>query len=476
VKVDYDRVCLVFLGALDLQPLAIPPYLDEQCGDDAELRKEVESLLGFHDTSELIDESTQPLHLHTPLQPDGPAPTQAPLIGGRYRELDLLGVGGCGRVVRAWDDVLKRFVAHKRVRTDHAPLARMLQHEARLLAWLDHTGAVPVYDAGFDEGGAFYTMRVFGGETLRERLDREGRLPIRQTIRILSRMSETMANAHAKGVLHLDLKPANIMLLPYGQVCILDWGVARFHDLTMYQAYRRAAGDLEVAQESGYSGIAGTPAYMPVEQVSGEGLSRTADIFACGTILYEMLCGKLPHAGGSSPLAVLRKAISEVTPPRAHRADIPEALEGLCLQMIAAEPSHRPSSFEQVIAALDRLNHGAERVEERSLAAGQVLFREGESGTEAFQILAGSLSITIDGTDGATELARRGVGDLVGEMAAVSGATRSATVTALEPTRVAIVTSEVIETALETANPMVARMLRSLVDRLREEADRARRG
>lgn len=475
MKPDYERVREVFLGALDLEPLAIPPYLDQSCGDDPILRREVESLLGFHDTSELVDDSTQEAYLQTLVGPDATTPT-AQVHDGRYRELSLLGIGGCGRVVRAWDDTLKRVVAHKRVRSDQPRLAHMLKYEARLLAWLDHPGAVPVYDAGVDEEGAFYTMRVVDGETLRQRLDREGRLPVRQTIRILARTSEAMANAHAKGVLHLDLKPANIMLLPYGQVCILDWGVARFHDLEAYQAYRSAAGDAEVATEAGYQGVAGTPAYMPVEQAAGEGVTPTADIFACGTILYEMLCGELPHARGASPLAVLQKAIAPVTPPRSHRADIPEALEALCLQMIAPEPRDRPATFEEVIASLDRLNHGAPVAEERTLPAGGVLFREGDPGTEAFQILQGSLAITIEGPEGPTELARRGVGDLIGEMAVVSGAPRSATVTAIEPTRVAVVTGQVIEQALATANPMVARMLRSLVDRLREEADRARRG
>lgn len=475
MRVDANRVRELFFGALDLEPEAIPAYLDEACGDDAALRAEVASLLGFHDESDLVAQGSSNTAFLETLVDAHEAPLPSTVDTGRYRELSELGVGGCGRVTRAWDAVLKRVIAHKRVRFDDEMRKGMLQHEARLLAWLDHPGAVPVFEGSFDEeAGAFYTMRLLEGDTLRERLDAKGQLAVREAIRIVARISETMANAHAKGVLHLDLKPANIMLLPYGQVCILDWGVARFHDMDAYRAYLRSVGEAEEAPEAGYAGVAGTPAYMPVEQATGDGVSVGADIYACGTLLYEMLAGELPHRTGSSALAVFQKALAEVTPLREHRADIPEALEALCLQMIAPDPDDRPASFDDVLAALDQLNHGATNAEERRLAPGQVLFREGDRGAEAFQILEGAVAISVAGPEGPTELARRGVGDLIGEMAVVSGAPRSATVTAVEPTRVAVVTGDVIERALEASNPLVARMLRSLVDRLREEADRAR--
>jgi len=475
-EVNRERVRELFFEAMELADDAVDAYLDAQCGDDAGLRAEVASLLGFHDDRDLIGATVGPSSLETVVEPNdarvGPAPDL--VLDGRYRELDVLGVGGCGRVVRAWDDTLKRIVAHKRVLPDQPEaLGPMLRHEARLLAWLDHPGTVPVFDGGFDDQGAYYTMRVLDGETLRKRLDREGKLSIREAIRVLARVSETMANAHAKGVLHLDLKPANIMLMPHGHVCLLDWGVARFHDLAAYQAFRASVGDAERPEEAGYQGVAGTPAYMPVEQVAGTGVEPTADIYAAGTILYEMLIGTLPH-DSRSPVAVLRKAITEVVPPRRRRADVPEALEQLCLAMIAADPSRRPASFEDVLAHLDRLHSGPSAAAERHLSPGEVLFREGEAGSAAYQILEGAMAIRVRGPEGSTELARRGVGDLVGEMAVVSGSPRSATVVALEPTRVAVVTSEVIEGALEASNPLVARMLRSLVDRLRQEADRAR--
>lgn len=471
----HPRARELFRAALGLPPGAVAAYLEEACAGDRALRAEVEALLELQGNREPVA-----------LGPAGPA-TEATLFhlaeavaggagDGRYRELSELGRGGCGRVTRSWDDVLKRSVAHKEVLYDDEVQRGMLRHEARILAWLDHPGAVPVYDGRFEGTKWAYTMRLLEGETLRRRLHDQRRLTIAEAIRVLARISETMANAHAKGVLHLDLKPANIMLMPYGQVCILDWGVARFHDVEAYQAYLGSAGDPELARSAGYDGVAGTPAYMPLEQAVGEGVTPAADIFACGTMLYEMLVGRLPYPVDDSEFAILRKAVVAVTPLRAQRANVPEALEALCLRMIALDPTARPASFDEVLAALDRLNHGDVVVQQRTLQPGEVLFAEGDAGDEAFQVQSGCLSIRIAGAAGPIEIARRGVGELVGEMAVVSAAPRSATVVALEPTRVAVVTGQVIEDELSTANPLLARMVRSLVARLREEADRARRG
>jgi len=477
VSVDRQRVEEVFIAALDLATASREAFVRRACGDDHAVREEVLSLLAHHDDRDLLTTepaepdppSTAPTQLDPPTDGDGSLPSPP-----RYERLGLLGEGGCGHVMRTYDRYLRRVVAAKLLNRDDPRHRALLLQEARLLAWLDHPGAVPVYDVGTDEGGVpYYTMRELHGETLRQRIDR-GPLTIREVIRTMARISETMQNAHAKGVLHLDLKPANIMLLPYGQVCILDWGVAQFHDLAAYRAFLRQAGDPEPVAAAGYEGIAGTPSYMPVEQATGEALTPAADVFACGTLLYEMLVRRLPYPS-QSPLQVL-VAKSRVVPdtPSTLRGDIPARLEALCMKMIASDAADRPASFAEVSAELDGLTHGGDHGRERLLADGEVLFREGEPGTEAYQILEGALSIEVDGAAGPTELARRGVGDLVGEMAVVSAAPRSATAVARGPTRVAVVTGTVIEEELASANPLLARMLRSLSARLREAADRVK--
>lgn len=468
MSLDRERVKELFLGALDVSPDRRAAFLDAACAGDVALLQEVESLLVHHDDRELITACSETTAVEALLASDLAALPE-PALGeaeARYRELFELGVGGAGRVTCVWDRWLRRRIAKKEL-LDPRPVQRaMLLQEARLLAWLDHPGTVPVYDIDAGPGETSYTMRHLPGQTLRARLGAAGPLSVHEAIRILTRISEAMANAHAKGVLHLDLKPANLMLLPYGQVCILDWGVARFHDLASYRGFLRDAGEGEAPEAAAYQGIAGTPSYMPVEQSAGRALSRATDIYAAGTILYEMLVGRLPRSAG--------RLEDQLESLRAHRVDVPERLEALCLAMLAADLGERPASFDEVLVALDDLI-GVDVGVERTLDAGEVLFREGEPADHAYQIRQGCLAVTVEGASGPTELARRTVGDLIGELGVVLEAPRSATVTAVEPTRVAVVTREVLTAAVESASPLVARMLRSLSSRLREEAERVKR-
>jgi len=387
----------------------------------------------------------------------------------RYRELSELGAGGCGRVTRDWDRRLRRGVAHKRVHAGQDSLRQLLVREARLLAYLDHPGIVQIYDSGDDH----YTMRVVEGDSLKERL-RRGRLPIGEAVRIVGRMAEAMANVHAKGVMHLDLKPANIILQPFGQVSIIDWGVAQFHDKDAYLAFLGDVGEAEITEEAEAPTLGGTPSYMPVEQAVGEGVGPSADVFACGTILYEMLTGKLPFPRGGGAAGVMRKAVVRPDRPSALRSDVPARLDALCLRMLSPRPEARPADFGEVLAELRALRGSEGEGEVLDLEVGDVLCREGEPGDTAYQVLSGELCTTIDGPDGPIELRRHGVGELIGEIAILSEGPRSATVRATQPTRVAVVTATRLRSELDRAHPLVGRMVRSLSDRLREEAERLR--
>jgi predicted Ser/Thr protein kinase len=411
--------------------------------------------------------------LTTLLRPDAtPAPVDDRVADDeRYRELEELGTGGCGRVTRDWDRRLRRVVAHKRVLPGSEALRHLLVREARLLAYLDHPGVVQVYDRGEDD----YTMRMLEGDPLKERLSR-GRLPISEAVRILTRVAEAMANVHAKGVMHLDIKPANIILQPYGQVSVIDWGVAQFHDRDAYLAFLGEVGESEMTDEGPPEGKGGTPAYMPVEQAAGERVGPSADVFACGTVLYEMLTGQLPFPTGGGTAAVLRKAVLQPARPSAMRPDVPARLEALCLRMLAPRPEGRPADFGEVLAELQGLSGSEGEGEILELAAGEVLCREGETGMSAYQVVSGELRTTIDGPDGPIELRRHGVGEVVGELAIVSRAPRSATVTATVPTRVSVVTEARLQRELDRAHPLIGRMVRSLSHRLREEAERLRGG
>ncbi len=404
----------------------------------------------------------------SPVAVDDAAPVWT---SARYRPLEELGVGGCGRVTRVWDQQLRRVVAHKQVHPGSDTLRQMLVREARLLAYLDHPGVVQVYDAGDDD----YTMRMVEGESLEERLAK-GPLPIGEALRILARVAEALANVHAKGVVHLDLKPANIIVQPYGQVSVIDWGVAQFHDRDAYVAFLDDVGEGEVTEEAPMEAQGGTPSYMPVEQAVGEPVGPSADVFACGTILYEMLTGRLPFPDGGGAAAVVRKAVVRPMPPSAHRPGVPARLDHLCLRMLLPQPEARPASFEEVLDELRALSASEGDGAIVELAAGEVLCREGDRGHTAYQVISGELCTTVAGPEGPIELRRHGPGEIVGELAIVSQAPRSATVAATSATRVVVLTEAGLQRELDRAHPLISRMVRSLSDRLREEADRLRGG
>ncbi|MCB9522528.1 MAG: SUMF1/EgtB/PvdO family nonheme iron enzyme [Myxococcales bacterium] len=208
----------------------------------------------------------------------------APQLPERYEDLGLLGRGGQGSVRLVCDHHLGRLAAFKLLARVDSPEARSLfLAESRTTARLEHPGIVPIYDRGTTADGCpWYAMRYVEGRSL-ERALLEGSLPRRRLVEILLRVSEAVAYAHHNGVVHLDLKPANVLLGPFGEVLVTDWGLAQ------------PVGEL--AEEAAVRG-AGTPAYMPPEQkVGSRAIRPTADVFALGSTLLQLLTDRLPEAG-----------------------------------------------------------------------------------------------------------------------------------------------------------------------------------
>lgn len=207
--------------------------------------------------------------------------------GTRYRLGNELGRGGMGAVYLAEDSLLDRKVAIKVFHLDDvsAELAERMRHEARTLARLEHPNIVPVYDFGQLPGGRlYYSMKYVEGS----RLDEQTGETLPRKLRLFESICEAVAYAHARGVVHRDLKPANIMIGAFGEVLVMDWGLAQMH------------------AEGGTGGVAGTPHFMAPEQEKGDGpVDARADIFSLGRIL-EFLCG-----GGDVPkpiASMIRKA------------------------------------------------------------------------------------------------------------------------------------------------------------------------
>lgn len=269
------------------------------------------------------------------------------VLGGKYRLEDLLGRGGVGVVYKASNQLLKRPQAVK-VLLEHyvadAKFQERFLREAQTLAALDHANILPVHDFGLEESRAYLVMPFISGGTLEQLLKRRGSpLDVEQVRRALQHIAAALDYAHAQGVVHLDLKPANMLLHPDGRLLLSDFGLAHLLE----------AG----AVEGGTSLQFGTPSYMAPEHIEGQP-EPASDIYALGIILYQLLTGQLPFQG-SSPLAIIRKQATEPPPPlRRFRPELPVGLEGVLGKALAKQPAARYqtagallAAFQQVISA-----------------------------------------------------------------------------------------------------------------------------
>ncbi|HYL68586.1 MAG TPA: serine/threonine-protein kinase [Candidatus Limnocylindria bacterium] len=237
------------------------------------------------------------------------------LTGTRYRIIQRIGSGGMGAVYLAEDAVLERRVALKILDFPDASgeLAVRLLREAHILARLEHPGIVPVHDAGaLADGRVFYAMKFVEGERLDRLAVSTGALSDR--LRVFQRICDAVAFAHARGILHRDLKPDNIMIGPFGEVLVMDWGIAKIMRQPAESAIesgRTARGTLAPSGvKTGHGTILGTPGYMAPEQERGEveDLDERADIYSLGAILQFLLMG---CATAARPVeAVARKAMA----------------------------------------------------------------------------------------------------------------------------------------------------------------------
>jgi len=233
------------------------------------------------------------------------------LAGTRYRLLERVARGGMGVVYSAEDEKLERRVALKvlDVHGTDGDLATRLMREARVLARLEHPGIVPVHDVGtLADGRVFYTMKFVEGQ----RLDKfiEGVESVQDRLRLFLRICEAVAFAHARGVLHRDLKPANIMVGPFGEVLVMDWGLAKIlrgeasnadssadPEVTVFEKPKQSSNANESTKSSvvtGHGTVMGTPGYMSPEQARGEVevLDARSDIFSLGALLRFILTQK----------------------------------------------------------------------------------------------------------------------------------------------------------------------------------------
>jgi len=322
-------------------------FLDEACAGDEQLRAEVESLLAHDVESGAV--LAAPGRVAGAML-GGMAPRTMPEQIGSYRILGFIGAGGMGEVYRARDVKLDRDVAIKILPRDVAddPERRSrLLREARAVAALNHPNICTIYEVSESEGSVYLAMEMIDGRPLSARLA-DGPLAPDDIIRYGCELADALAHAHDRGVIHRDLKSANVMVTAEGRIKVLDFGLAR----------RMAAADLaDVTTRAQPSltqpgAILGTLAYMAPEQLRAQPADARSDIWALGVVLYELAAGRCPFGGQTG--FELSSAIFHDIPP-ALPARVPASLRAVTSRCLEKEPARRYQSAREVRAALETI-------------------------------------------------------------------------------------------------------------------------
>ena len=285
----------------------------------------------------------------------------------RYAYFKPIARGGKCIIHSCKDFHLSRVVAHKSLKPELAddPFENQrFLREARVTAMLQHPNTIPVYELSRNNSGHYYfTMKLVEGSTLREILNGEadiddwGQTPLRRMIDVLIQVSHALDYAHNHGVVHRDVKPANILLGPFGEVLLLDWGLAKVWGMAAYEDSPLETIEEATAQPSltGQGSLQGTVLYMSPEQIEeSPDLDHRSDVYSVGATLYEVLTGEEMISRGTlhemmtEVLAGNPMAPSERAPDR----DIPEELEQICMRCIARDPEDRYATAHDLLVAL----------------------------------------------------------------------------------------------------------------------------
>ena len=286
-----------------------------------------------------------------------------------------------GVVLKTWDGNLHRFLAKKVILRRAEPdasaklapadvsIIRRFREEAQITGQLDHPGIVPVHELGLDDQGrAYFTMRLVRGRELREIFDLVHKgdqdWTLTRALGVMLKVCDAMAFAHAKSVIHRDLKPSNVMVGRFGEVYVMDWGIARvlgredLHDLRIAKPEATPGADplpsltAELRTQAG--DVKGTPEYMSLEQAEGrvEELDRRTDVYSVGAMLYHLLTGCRPYVakGDSADAYMILARVREgsPTPIRALKQDVPPELEAICEQAMQRDPKDRYPDMQEL--------------------------------------------------------------------------------------------------------------------------------
>jgi serine/threonine protein kinase/tetratricopeptide (TPR) repeat protein len=349
----WQRVKELFHGALERSADERPAFLAEACGDDDEARAALEHLLDAHAQAERF--------LETPAVGAGTETQPPPLSGqviGHYEIRARLGVGGMGEVYEAYDRRLKRLVAIKLVAGGDARAQARLWREAEHASGLNHPNICVIYEIGEAESLAYIVMERVEGRPLSDVIPDDG-FPTETALGYTLEIASALAHAHAHGIVHRDLKSANVMVTPEGRMKVLDFGLAR----------RLGDGPLGAGPETSSwtipGTIAGTLSYMAPEVLRGERADARSDVWALGVVLHEMLTGERPFAG-QTPFELSSVILNGA--PRALPARAPASLLAVVRRCLQKDPAARYPTAIELQAALEAARSGTQSIRDRMAA------------------------------------------------------------------------------------------------------------
>ena len=268
------------------------------------------------------------------------------MLDNRYELLELIGSGGMAMVYKAKCHRLNRLVAVKVLKSDFASDAdfrRRFYDESQAIAMLSHPNIVSVYDVS-RSSPEYIVMELIDGITLKQYMERRGRLNWRESLHFITQIMKGLSHAHSRGIVHRDIKPQNIMVLRDGSVKVADFGIA---------CLANSANTL--TQEA-----LGSVHYMSPEQARGDRTDARSDIYSAGVVLYEMLTGRLPFEGDSAVSVAIQHLSSVPLSPREINPDVPEALELICMKAMASELEKRYASADEMLADLEEFRKNPE--------------------------------------------------------------------------------------------------------------------
>jgi serine/threonine protein kinase len=256
-------------------------------------------------------------------------PAVGRLYGERYRLQLRIAIGGMGEVWQAEDELILRQVAIKILKEEYLSDPAFLERfrtEARSAALVEHVGIANIYDYGEDTGSAYLVMELVPGESMSRLLEREKQLPEAQVLDIVAQTARALAAAHARGLVHRDIKPGNLLITPDGKVKITDFGIAR-------------VGDQVPLTKTGQ--VMGTVQYLAPEQATGKTSTGATDLYSLGVVAYEALAGRRPFRG-ENQMAIAMAHINEMPPALSDSID--PRVQNLVLSCLAKKPNQRPES------------------------------------------------------------------------------------------------------------------------------------